>query len=160
MKIILKFLLPYMHSCSLQIKLDIWKVRNNIWKTIRSDWGLTKKHFIKYRETFLTELRTLAAVRRTDPPIPNDRERGYINPFNDFRNFKLDKDFLFILFSSSNFLHSDTHVYSLCCSFFLSYCNAPMLVVAQESSGYQEVRGLQLQDCFMNRRALAPKLLW
>ncbi|UZO02767.1 uncharacterized protein OCT59_021246 [Rhizophagus irregularis] len=95
-----------MHSCSLQIKLDIWKVRNNIWKTIRSDWGLTKKHFIKYRETFLTELRTLAAVRRTDPPIPNDRERGYINPFNDFRNFKLDKDFLFILFSSSNFLHS------------------------------------------------------
>ncbi|PKY23739.1 hypothetical protein RhiirB3_438036 [Rhizophagus irregularis] len=90
----------------LQIKLDIWKVRNNIWKTIRSDWGLTKKHFIKYRETFLTELRTLAAVRRTDPPIPNDRERGYINPFNDFRNFKLDKDFLFILFSSSNFLHS------------------------------------------------------
>ncbi|PKK65029.1 hypothetical protein RhiirC2_786709 [Rhizophagus irregularis] len=103
-------------------------------------------------QTFLAELRILAAVRRTDPPIPNDRERGYISPFNDFRNFKLDKDFLFILFSSYDFLHSGaffTHLdgvqyvdnlsYNSSLNYSIYNVNTPMLVVAQEISGYQEV---------------------
>lgn len=51
----------------------------------------------------------------------------YTNSFNDFRNFKLQKDFLFILFSSSNFLHSGPFFNHLECNdrvYFSSSCNS------------------------------------
>ncbi|CAB4436858.1 unnamed protein product [Rhizophagus irregularis] len=109
-KSINNILMPYMQICSLMIKMDIWKFRNQIWHTRRENWGISKKNFTKYRELYTRSQRATAATSRTIIPINedhnNERERGYINPFNDFRNFKLDKDFLFILFSSSNFLHS------------------------------------------------------
>ncbi|PKY59604.1 hypothetical protein RhiirA4_482478 [Rhizophagus irregularis] len=108
MKSIITLLMPYMHTCSLLIKTEIWKTRNQLWKIQRDNWGLSKKNFTKYRELYTRSQRAIAAANR--PLIINEHnsihERGYINPFNDFRNFKLDKDFLFILFSSSNFLHS------------------------------------------------------
>ncbi|CAB4403686.1 unnamed protein product [Rhizophagus irregularis] len=110
MKSINNILMLYMQICSLMIKMDIWKFRNQIWHTRRENWGISKKTFTKYRELYTRSQRAMAATSRTIIPINedhnNERERGYINPFNDFRNFKLDKDFLFILFSSSNFLHS------------------------------------------------------
>ncbi|CAB4435335.1 unnamed protein product [Rhizophagus irregularis] len=107
MKQIVNLILPYMQECSILIKLNIWKTRNQKWKLLRDAWGITKKSFTKYREIFSRNQRTAATFNRPIT-IDNNRdlERGYINPFNDFRNFKLDKDFLFILFSSSNFLHS------------------------------------------------------
>lgn len=43
------------------------------------------------------------------------RDYVYTNPFNDFRNFKTSLDYLFILYTSSNFLHSGpfyNHLYS------------------------------------------------
>ncbi|CAB5181195.1 unnamed protein product [Rhizophagus irregularis] len=107
MKHIVKLIMHYMHQCSILIKINIWKARNQKWKALRDAWGITKKSFTKYRDIFSRNQRTAAALKRP-VVIDNNRdmERGYINPFNDFRNFKLDKDFLFILFSSSNFLHS------------------------------------------------------
>ncbi|PKY59553.1 hypothetical protein RhiirA4_515610 [Rhizophagus irregularis] len=107
MKLILKIIMPYMQECSILIKMNIWKARNRKWKLLRDAWGITKSSFTKYREIFSRHQRAAAALNRT-LVVDNNREmeRGYINPFNDFRNFKLDKDFLFILFSSSNFLHS------------------------------------------------------
>ncbi|PKK77326.1 hypothetical protein RhiirC2_771468 [Rhizophagus irregularis] len=107
MKNIIKNLFPFIQICSLKFKIDIWKYRNQLWKTTRDAWGLNKKSFVKYREIFTSDQRTAAVFSRTQIINNNrDLERGYINPFNDFRNFKLDKDFFFILFSSSNFLHS------------------------------------------------------
>ncbi|PKK76469.1 hypothetical protein RhiirC2_707376 [Rhizophagus irregularis] len=96
MKNIIKILFPFTQ-----------KYRNQLWKTTRDAWGLNKKAFLKYRELFTSDQRVAAIISRTQV-INNNREleRGYINPFNDFQNFKLDKDFLFILFSSSNILHS------------------------------------------------------
>ncbi|PKK71530.1 hypothetical protein RhiirC2_778276 [Rhizophagus irregularis] len=107
MKNIIKILFPFIQICSLKFKIEIWKYRNQLWKTTRDAWDINKKSFIKYRETFTSDQRVAVAISRTQN-INNNRDlkRGYINPFNDFRNFKLDRDLLFILFSSSNFLHS------------------------------------------------------
>ncbi|PKY59297.1 hypothetical protein RhiirA4_481908 [Rhizophagus irregularis] len=107
MKHIIKIIMPYMQQCSILIKVNIWKARNQKWKLMRDAWGITKRSFTKYQDIFPRNERAAAAFNRM-LDIDNNREmeRGYINPFNDFRNFKLDKDFLFILFSSSNFLHS------------------------------------------------------
>ncbi|PKY57665.1 hypothetical protein RhiirA4_478875 [Rhizophagus irregularis] len=137
MKNIIKIMLPYMQICSIIIKTDLWKVRNQLWKTQRDVWGITKKSFIHYRELFTRTQRVSAAISRTSVINNNrDLERGYINPFNDFRNFKLDKDYLFILFSSSNFLHSGaffTHLEGVSFSDnFISFTLVPVLLSVVE----------------------------
>uniref|UniRef100_U9UF10 Uncharacterized protein n=1 Tax=Rhizophagus irregularis (strain DAOM 181602 / DAOM 197198 / MUCL 43194) TaxID=747089 RepID=U9UF10_RHIID len=99
MKHIVKLIMPYMHQCSILIKIHIWKARNQKWKALRDVWGITKKSFTKYRDIFSRNQRIAAAFNRP-VVIDNNRdmERGYINPFNDFRNFKLDKDFYLFYF--------------------------------------------------------------
>lgn len=55
---------------------------------------------------------------------------GYINPYNDFRNFKQHRDFLYILFSSSNFLHSGPFFKHLECTEIIDY-SSPTCTDAQ-----------------------------
>ncbi|CAB5095998.1 unnamed protein product [Rhizophagus irregularis] len=111
-----------MQLCSTSFKSNIWKLRNEKWKALRDELNITKKSFKDYRKNFINERRNIGTSS-----VPNssnrqhDREYGYINPFNDFRNFKLDKEFLFILFSSSNFLHSGSFFSHLECNDFLDY---------------------------------------
>ncbi|PKY54819.1 hypothetical protein RhiirA4_473838 [Rhizophagus irregularis] len=85
MKHIVKVILPYMQECSILIKINIWKKRNQKWKMLRDAWGITKKSFTKYRELFSRNQRAAAALNRPIEIDNNrDMERGYINPFNDF----------------------------------------------------------------------------
>ncbi|PKK57024.1 ribonuclease H-like protein [Rhizophagus irregularis] len=65
--------------------------------------GLSKKSFKEYHQTFRNNPLSQSSSRNRQRII---RDFNYINPFNYFRNFKLSKDFLYILFTSSNFLHS------------------------------------------------------
>jgi hypothetical protein len=96
---------------------------NERWKILRNELGLTKQSFKDYRKN-------LIAARNNNVALPSaftinrqrDREYGYISPFNNnFRNFKLEKDFLFILFSSSNFLHSGPFFNHLECNDFINF---------------------------------------
>ncbi|CAB5192257.1 unnamed protein product [Rhizophagus irregularis] len=102
-KTILRFLLPFIHRCNIIFKFDIWKKRNEKWKLQRELMGITKASFKDYHKNLRDKVTTRTSHNNTRR---REREFIYINPFNDFRNFKLQKDFLFILFSSSNFLHS------------------------------------------------------
>ncbi|CAB4424282.1 unnamed protein product [Rhizophagus irregularis] len=53
-KTITTLLLPFIHHCSLIFKSDLWKVRNEKWKTLRSELGWTKKDFIDYRKNLVS----------------------------------------------------------------------------------------------------------
>ncbi|PKY59654.1 hypothetical protein RhiirA4_482587 [Rhizophagus irregularis] len=102
-------------------KALIWKKRNEKWKIQRELLGITKKSFTDYHKNF----RNNTSTRSANNNIRNrNRDFIYINPFNDFRNFKLQKDFLFILFSSSNFLHSGPFFKHLEANDFINY-NSP-----------------------------------
>ncbi|PKY17728.1 hypothetical protein RhiirB3_430406 [Rhizophagus irregularis] len=103
LKSIMKLLLPFIHECSILFKMNIWKKRNEKWKIHRELLGLTKKSFKEYYQTYRHNPSAQPSSRNRQR---NNREFNYSNPFNSFRNFKLSKDFLYILFSSSNFLHS------------------------------------------------------
>ncbi|POG62909.1 ribonuclease H-like domain-containing protein [Rhizophagus irregularis DAOM 181602=DAOM 197198] len=46
------------------IKINIWKARNQKWKALRDAWGITKTSFTKYRDIFLRNQRTAAALNR------------------------------------------------------------------------------------------------
>ncbi|CAB4433699.1 unnamed protein product [Rhizophagus irregularis] len=98
-----KHLLPFMHECSITFKNDIWKVRNKRWKNRRSELGLTKRDFINYRKNFPSSSNTNVVGSVPNRQITRSNEHGYINPYNEFRNFKQHRDFLYILFSSSKF---------------------------------------------------------
>jgi hypothetical protein len=82
-----KLLLPFIHHCSQTFKLDLWKVRNEKWKTLRQELGLTKKSFTDYRKNMIA---TRSDDRDNTPLIPiiNRRKRNrseYVNPFmNNF----------------------------------------------------------------------------
>ncbi|GBC33961.2 hypothetical protein GLOIN_2v1780032 [Rhizophagus irregularis DAOM 181602=DAOM 197198] len=70
---------------------------------------------------------------------------GYINPYNDFRNFKQHRDFLYILFSSSNFLHSGPFFKHLECTEIIDYSSptctdAQFIYNVNIGSSIQEVR--------------------
>ncbi|PKY33184.1 hypothetical protein RhiirB3_451909 [Rhizophagus irregularis] len=103
LKSIIKLLLPFIHECSILFKMNIWKKRNDKWKIQRDLLGLTKKSFKDYHQTYRHNPSAQPSSRNRQRNI---RDFNYINPFNSFHNFKLSKDFLYILFSSSNFLHS------------------------------------------------------
>lgn len=75
-------------------------------ETQTNGMGLTKNDFKKYSHVHRQTRNSRADVSSTNTHIRNHRDHNYINPYCDFRNFKLHKDFLYILFSSSNFLHS------------------------------------------------------
>ncbi|CAB5196506.1 hypothetical protein RhiirA5_415138 [Rhizophagus irregularis] len=83
--------------------MNIWKKRNEKWKIQRDLLGLTKKLFKDYHQTYRNNPLSQPSSRNSQRNIC---DFNYTNPFNSFRNFKLSKDFLYILFSSSNFLHS------------------------------------------------------
>ncbi|PKC05193.1 hypothetical protein RhiirA5_378822 [Rhizophagus irregularis] len=108
-KTITTLLLPFIHHCSMTFKSDLWKLRNEKWKLLRTELGLTKKSFLNYRKNITSDPLVIHDITPLDSRR-NPRKRKiftYTNPFcNNFRNFKLEKDFLFILFTSSNFLHS------------------------------------------------------
>ncbi|PKY57390.1 hypothetical protein RhiirA4_478427 [Rhizophagus irregularis] len=126
-KTVKRFILPFLHTCSITFKTVIWKLRNEKWKALRDQLGLTKQSFKDYRKNLKTNRNNNNEV------VPSDfilnprryREFGYINPFNNnFRNFKLEKDFLFILFTSSNFLHSGPFFSHLECTEFIDYSSS------------------------------------
>ncbi|PKY17509.1 hypothetical protein RhiirB3_430153 [Rhizophagus irregularis] len=124
--IIIQHLLPFVQECSSLFKSNIWKIRNQKWKVIKSAMGLTKLSFKNYHKNFkdfnnpVTDANTSRRIRRVQDHI-------YTNPHNDFRNFKLDKDFLFILFSSSNFLHSGPFFKHLECNDRVTYLTSSNL---------------------------------
>lgn len=110
-KLAFKVLFAWMKACLDEIKLHVWKPRSSLWKQWKQNHHLTKKDFKDYSKKFSRHV-TLPR------PLPRPRSRApseYVNPLADFRNFKLSSDYLFILFTSSNFLHSGTfynHLYS------------------------------------------------
>lgn len=121
-KTILRLLLPFMHTCSISFKSVIWQARNSKWKNLRSELGLSKASF----KTYYKDFKHLGASNNDDirqEDHSNRRARGstYVNPFNDYRNFKLQKDFLFILFTSSNFLHSGPFFKHVECNNYINY---------------------------------------
>ncbi|PKY41145.1 hypothetical protein RhiirA4_454666 [Rhizophagus irregularis] len=73
---------------------------------MRSDMGLSKRSFKNYHKDFPRSNNNQAGIIDSTIHTRRNYENIYVNPYNDFRNFKLHKDFLYILFSSSNFLHS------------------------------------------------------
>jgi hypothetical protein len=119
---ILRLLLPFMHTCSVLFKSNIWKSRNSKWKILRSELGLSKSSFKTYYKDF-KQSGTPSDTRHDNQTPRRERERDsiYVNPFNDYRNFKLQKDFLFILFTSSNFLHSGPFFKHLECNDYVKY---------------------------------------
>jgi hypothetical protein len=117
-----RFILPFLHEASTTFKNNIWKKRNAIWKTVRSDMGLTKASFKNYYKLNRKSNNNLSdSSSSSNLNTQRHVDIGYINPFNDFRNFKLQKDFLYILFSSSNFLHSGSFFKHLECNDFIKY---------------------------------------
>jgi hypothetical protein len=106
-KQITALLLPFLHQCSSAFKSNIWKLRSDKWKEWKHLNGLTKHSFKTYSQTFRTCDRT--TLVRDEPRARRTRLHRphiYTNPHWDFRNYKNHRDLLFILFSSSNFLHS------------------------------------------------------
>ncbi|PKK57645.1 hypothetical protein RhiirC2_797668 [Rhizophagus irregularis] len=69
--------------------MNIWKKCNEKWKFQRDLLGLTKTSFKEYSQNFRNNVSSQSSPR-------NNRRL----------ELKSQKDFLFILFSSSNFLHS------------------------------------------------------
>lgn len=107
-KTILKFLLSFLQEVGATFKKDTWKIRNAKWKTLHSDMALSKALFKTYYKTFHNSNNNLSGSSSSNANTRRSYEYGYINLFNDFWNFKLQKEFLYILFSSLNFLHSGT----------------------------------------------------
>ncbi|PKK75231.1 hypothetical protein RhiirC2_773865 [Rhizophagus irregularis] len=101
--------------------MNIWKKRNEKWKIQRDLLGLSKKSFKEYHQTFRNNSLSQSSSRNRHRTI---RDFNYVNPFNNFRNFKLSKDFLYILFSSSNFLHSGSFFTHLEANDIINY-NSP-----------------------------------
>ncbi|PKY50670.1 hypothetical protein RhiirA4_467264 [Rhizophagus irregularis] len=123
-KTIIRFLLPFFYTCSITFKSVIWKSRNEKWKHLCDVLGLTKQSFKDYRKNLKSNRNHNNDIRPSDFTLDprRNREFGYISPFNNnFRNFKLEKDFLFILFTSSNFLHSGPFFSHLECNEFIDY---------------------------------------
>lgn len=68
--------------------------------------NLSKQDFKNYRTGRVPD--SFPSSSDTDRPS-RDRPSNtfeYVNPHHDFRNYKINVDYLYILFSSSNFLHS------------------------------------------------------
>ncbi|PKY53935.1 hypothetical protein RhiirA4_472439 [Rhizophagus irregularis] len=80
----------------------VWKLRSSTWKTWKLANGITKKQFKLYRQ------------RRTPPMSPSRRRSArhfrsceHRNSFtNHLRDYDNRADLMFIILSSSNFLHS------------------------------------------------------
>jgi hypothetical protein len=109
-----KHLFEFLQESLIDIKTHVWKLRSQEWKNWKTIHGVTKEDFKKYRQRYknTSNLPTSSSLHRRDPR--RVRSAIYINPQNDFRNYKNERDLLFILFSSSNFLHSGPfydHIY-------------------------------------------------
>lgn len=110
----------FFHLCNFAV-IYLKLIYNEIWKEKRKDWSLDKKAFTNYRKNHGPNTDNLGVSHTNGSHNNHDREYGYISPFNDFRNFKLEKEFLFILFSSSNFLHSGSFLSHLKSNDFIDY---------------------------------------
>lgn len=104
---IFNVIFPFLQECSQSFKKKLWKFRNEKWKSWRDAKGLTKRSFKIYSQLFgqrnqqhMPDVRTQPRRRKRSSKV-----HVYSNPQWDFRNYKNHQDFLFILFSSSNFLH-------------------------------------------------------
>ncbi|GET65889.1 hypothetical protein GLOIN_2v1790609 [Rhizophagus irregularis DAOM 181602=DAOM 197198] len=71
-KTILNFLLPFVHGVSTKLIKNLWKIRNEKWKTRRSDLGLSKKSFANYPKNFTDQ-------RRNQEVILNNNTRTNTN---------------------------------------------------------------------------------
>lgn len=98
------------HTMTL-FKTNLWKLRSLKRKAWKIEHNITKLDFTHYRQRHLPSRDLTSDDLDSSDTEPPRRRRtplpfNYTNPQNDFRNYKTDLDYLFFLFSSSNFLHS------------------------------------------------------
>jgi hypothetical protein len=101
-----KLIFPFLQECSLLFKSELWQPRNILWKNKRDQMGLTKDSFRNYRKDHASNDAHNIRPSNSRTVRHNNTSPYFSSCIEDFRNFKLQSDLLFILFSSSNFLHS------------------------------------------------------